>query len=168
MAARRRKNSVPTAAQDTTAGDRVDASRMQRLHAAGLRATGPRIAILAALEDDRRHPTAELLHETLATQYPSLSLSTVYATLETFLQRGLVRRIAAPSGKLRVDGTAQDHDHAICRACSRVFDVHRDVIARPVPPRELPEGLRVMNLHIEYDVLCAACARHDSTSAVHS
>ena len=167
MVAKRRMNRLPRASAEAS-GSRADAIRMQRLRDAGLRATGPRIAILAALEDDRRHPTAELLHETLVTHYPSLSLSTVYATLETFLQRGLVRRIAAPSGKLRVDGTAQDHDHAICRACSRVFDVHRDAIARPVPPRELPEGLRVMNLHIEYDVLCAACARSESSVAVQS
>ena len=66
---------------------------VQRLRDAGLRATGARVAILAALESDRRHPTAEMLFESLRAHLPSLSMSTVYATLESLLQRGLARRI---------------------------------------------------------------------------
>ena len=129
----------------------------RRLRESGLRATGTRVAILEALETDRRHPTAEMVFESLRARLPSLSMSTVYATLESFLARGLVRRIAGNSGRLRVDGTAQDHDHAVCRRCSAVFDIDRGAIARPESPATLPPQLRVMSLHIEYEVLCAGC-----------
>jgi len=57
-----------------------------RLREAGLKATAPRIQILAALEIDKSHPTAEELHDRLRGEHPSLSLSTVYKTLEVFLR----------------------------------------------------------------------------------
>ena len=132
-----------------------------RLRDAGLRATGPRLAILAELEDDKRHPSAEMLLGTLVDNYPSLSLSRVYATLEAFLQKGLIRRISGPTSKLRVDGATQEHDHAICRCCGQVFDISGDAVKRPTVPRELTGGLRVMRLHIEYEVLCRTCAKND-------
>lgn len=137
----------------------METQAAQRLRDAGLRATGARVAILEALTGDRRHPTAEMLFESLRTRFPSLSLSTVYATLECFLQRGLIRRVTGTSGRLRVDGTPQDHDHAVCRQCGDVFDVDRRWLERPNPPRELPNGLHVTNLHIEYEVVCPPCAQ---------
>jgi Fe2+ or Zn2+ uptake regulation protein len=129
----------------------------QRLRAAGLRATGPRVAILQALANDRRHPSAEMVLESLRERFPSLSMSTVYATLETLLERGLVRRISSNSGRLRVDGTEQDHDHAVCRSCGDVFDIDRGLLARPASPPDLPNGLRVTNVYIEYEVVCREC-----------
>ena len=135
------------------------AARAERLRAAGLKATAPRLTILQALESDRRHPSAEMIFESLSDKSPSLSLSTVYQTLETFLQKGLLRRIAGAGGKLRVDGTVQDHDHAICRGCGAVFDIDPDLIKRPRPPAALPHGLQVTNLFVEYEVLCSDCAQ---------
>lgn len=134
-------------------------ARAAKLRAAGLKATGPRLTILEALEIDRRHPTAEMIFESLRETNPSLSLSTVYSTLETFLHKGLVRRITGAGGKLRVDGTMQDHDHAVCRGCGEVFDVDPELIERPRVPLALPDGLKVTNLFVEYEVECEACAQ---------
>ena len=128
-----------------------------RLRAAGLRATGARVAILESLETDRRHPTAEMVHETLRQKFPSLSMSTVYATIDSLLEHGLIRQVSGRSGRLRVDGTPLDHDHAVCRCCGGVFDIDPQVIDRPTQPHELPDGLRVMNLCIEYEVVCRDC-----------
>lgn len=129
----------------------------RRLREAGMRATGPRVAILSLLEAERTHPTAEQIHEALATELPSLSLSTVYSTLESFLQAGLVRRIPTPEGRLRVDGTTQDHDHAVCRSCGRVFDVPRGRDPHDATDVTLPTGMQLIGVHIEYEVICSAC-----------
>lgn len=135
--------------------------RISRLKTAGLRVTGPRLAILEALEVSRSHPTAEMVYEELSPRHPSMSLSTVYATFDVLLGAGLIRRVASHAGKLRVDGTTQDHDHAICRACGEVFDVARDVIDRPRVPEELPQDLKVVHLHLEYEVLCRTCSEKE-------
>jgi Fur family transcriptional regulator, peroxide stress response regulator len=128
----------------------------ERLRGAGLRVTAPRVAILCALEKDRTHPTAEQLFESLREGHPSLSLSTVYNTLEIFLQQGLCRRVNS-DGSLRVDGTLRPHDHAVCRSCGTIFDIDRKHFAVPSLPARLPHGLRVTGFHVEYDVVCTGC-----------
>ena len=131
--------------------------RVVRLHRAGLKATGPRMVILAALEQDFTHPTAEYLYDTLRRDHPSLSLSTVYHTLEVFLRSGLCRRVSGLGDRLRVDGTPQDHDHAVCHLCGAIFDVNWEHVQLPTPPGHLSHGLMVMGIHLEYEVICVAC-----------
>jgi Fe2+ or Zn2+ uptake regulation protein len=131
--------------------------RAARLHRAGLKATGPRMVILAALEQDHAHPTAEHLYDTLHRDFPSLSLSTVYQTLDVFIRTGLCRRVSGLGDRLRVDGTPQDHDHAVCRMCRAIFDVDRDQVQLPTPPGYLSNGLMVTGIRFEYEVICASC-----------
>src|SRR5215831_8498427 len=120
---------------------RFMSERVARLHRAGLKATGPRMVILSALEQDHGHPTAEQLYETLRQDHPSLSLSTIYQTLDVFIRTGLCRRVSGPGDRLRVDGTPQDHDH----------------VQLPVPPGYLSNGLMVTGIRFEYEVICRAC-----------
>jgi len=131
--------------------------RVARLHRAGLKATGPRMVILAALEQDHGHPTAEQLYETLRQEHPSLSLSTVYQTLDAFIRNGLCRRVSGPGDRLRVDGTPPNHDHAVCRLCGAIFDVDRDQLQLPIPPGRLSNGLMVTGVRLEYEVICQGC-----------
>jgi len=131
--------------------------QVARLHRVGLKATGPRMVILAALEQDHTHPTAEHLYDTLRRDHPSLSLSTIYQTLDVFIRTGLCRRVSDPGDRLRVDGTPQDHDHAVCRLCGAIFDVDRDQVQLPTPPGQLSNGLMVTGIRFEYEVICAAC-----------
>lgn len=130
-----------------------------RLRRAGIRVTAPRMAILRLLESDRSHPTAEAVHGMLSRDYPSLSLSTVYNTIEAYLRAGVCRRVAAAAGTgLRVDGTVADHDHAICSSCGEIFDVDRSLYPHPRTMPPLPGGLRVRSVRLEYDVVCGRCA----------
>ena len=131
--------------------------RVARLHRAGLKATGPRMVILAALEQDHTHPTAEHLYDTLRRDHPSLSLSTVYHTLDVFIRTGLCRRVSGPGDRLRVDGTPQDHDHAVCRLCGAIVDVARDQVPLPIPPTPVSNSLMVTGIRLEYEVICHAC-----------
>ena len=117
------------------------------------------MVILAALEHDCSHPTAEQLYETLRQDYPSLSLSTVYQTLDVFIRTGLCRRVSGAGDRLRVDGTPQDHDHAVCRLCGTIFDIDRQQFPLPSPPTQLPHGLTVTGIRLEYDVVCARCGQ---------
>jgi Fur family peroxide stress response transcriptional regulator len=129
----------------------------ERLRATGLKATGPRVAILDAVERNCSHPSAEDIYQELAERHPSLSLSTVYGTLSAFVKAGLVRKLSEVDGRLRVDGTKPPHDHAICRICGAIFDIEPNLRTAPTPPSELPGGLAVLEVRVEYDVVCAKC-----------
>jgi Fur family transcriptional regulator, peroxide stress response regulator len=133
------------------------AQTAEQLHRLGLKATGPRIIILEMLEHDRSHPTAEQLHERLRQRYPSLSLSTVYQTLDTFLRAGLCHWVPGVDGRLRVEAASQRHDHAICRVCRKLFDIERAEFSSFSLPEELPHGLLVTDWRVEYEVICSPC-----------
>jgi Fe2+ or Zn2+ uptake regulation protein len=124
--------------------------------------------ILAALEHDRNHPTAEQLFKRLQQDYPSLSLSTVYQTLDTFLRAGLCRRVPGAGDRMRVDGMPQDHDHAVCRVCGVIFDIDRRLLPLPAPPAQLPNDLMVTGLRLEYEVICATCRAASTFSDQHA
>jgi len=134
-----------------------------RLREAGLRVTAPRVAVLEELERNRSHPNPIEVHRLLGARHPSLSLSTVYLTIEAFATAGLLHRLPARDGRLRVDGVVDEHDHAVCRRCGDVFDLPAHAPVRQTAPRGLPRGTRVLGARIEYDVLCARCqAQHQS------
>jgi Fur family peroxide stress response transcriptional regulator len=130
---------------------------VEQLRRVGLKATGPRIVILEVLEHDHSHPTVEQLYERIRQRYPSLSLSTVYQTLDAFLRAGLCHWVPGGDGRLRVEAASQRHDHAICRVCRRLFDIEREEFSALSPPEELPHGLLVTDWRIEYEVICPAC-----------
>src|SRR5215467_14515657 len=133
-----------------------------RLRDAGLRVTAPRVAVLEELERNRSHPNALEVHRVLSGRHPSLSLSTVYLTIEAFAKAGLLRRMPSRDGHLRVDGIVEAHDHAVCRRCGDVFDLPATSAISRHAPRGLPKGTRVLGARIEYDVLCARCQRVSS------
>jgi Fe2+ or Zn2+ uptake regulation protein len=133
--------------------------KAERLRRAGLRVTGPRLAVLAELEQNRTHPNAWQIHRRLSGRHPSLSVSTIYLTLEAFVRAGLVRRLPAKDGRMRVDGTPPDHDHAVCRDCGAVFDVPSARPRRAAAPAGLPRGLEFLAARVEYEVLCPDCQR---------
>lgn len=139
--------------------------RAEKLQAAGMKVTAPRLAVLRYLESNPTHPGAEQIFAELRSRHPSLSLSTVYKTLEAFLRAGVCRRIAGEGTRLRVDGTLHPHDHAVCRSCGRIFDVAAALYPRSRPPAELPGGLAVTGVRVEYDVICGACAAPSHTGA---
>jgi len=128
-----------------------------RLREVGLRVTAPRVAVLEELERNRSHPSPLEIHRLLSARHPSLSLSTVYLTIEAFVRAGLLRRLPARDGRLRVDGVMEQHDHAVCRRCGDVFDLPGRTSISTASPRGLPKGMRVLSSRIEYDVLCARC-----------
>jgi Fur family peroxide stress response transcriptional regulator len=129
----------------------------EQLHRVGLKATVPRIVILEMLEHDHSHPTVEQLYERLLQTHPSLSLSTVYQTLDTFLRAGLCHWVPGRDGRLRVEAASHRHDHAVCRICRTLFDIERAEFATVSPPAQLPHGLLVTDWRIEYEVICRTC-----------
>ena len=132
------------------------------LRSAGLRATGPRIAVLAAL---RRQPHADA--DTVARLVRSggddageLTVSTqaVYDVLRALTERSLARRIE-PAGsaavyELRV---ADNHHHVVCRRCGAVADVDCVLGAAPCLSPSDTAGFVVDEAEITFWGVCAAC-----------
>ncbi len=96
----------------------------ESLRTCGLRVTPQRLAILSFLEGNTEHPTAEVIYEGVRRQHPTMSMNTVYNTLEVFEEKGLVWRFGVRHGVAsHYDPNTRVHPHVACVACGRVYDL---------------------------------------------
>ena len=100
-----------------------------------MRRTPERYAILEKVFSTDAHFYVDALHGALELEGYHVSLSTVYSTIQLFLEAGLVRRHQfgnQPAQYERVvQGAAESHHHLVCKACGRVRAVKDpDLMAR--------------------------------------
>jgi Fur family peroxide stress response transcriptional regulator len=119
------------------------------------RRTPQKLAIVAYLEGNRNHPSAEEIHRALLPRFSSMSLSTVYTTLRSLQKEGRVHELAVEPGKGRFDPHPEPHHHLVCLECRRVIDLHRDFPVK-LTPREA-HGFRVLHSHIGFFGICPDC-----------
>lgn len=84
--------------------------------------------ILAAVRENKVHPTADEIYAALKPANPSLSLATVYRNLNQLSGSGVLRKIEVPGGADHFDDTLPAHYHLICEECSRMSDIPREYI----------------------------------------
>jgi Fur family transcriptional regulator, peroxide stress response regulator len=119
--------------------------------------THQRLAVYEELTGRRDHPSAETLYASLRREYPSLSLATVYKTLQTLAELGMVARVDSPTAQARYDAITDTHHHAVCSSCGRiedVFDARLDKLPAPSAP-----GFKLTGHSVHFHGLCAACAK---------
>lgn len=127
----------------------------------GLPLTQQRLAVFTALERSKEHPSAERLHAGLRREYPSLSLATVYKTLQTLRDIGLIQVVNAPHAEARFDAITEVHHHAICQACGKmedVFDAKLDGLGSP-----RVKGFRFSAHSVHFYGLCDACRGRETS-----
>jgi Fur family transcriptional regulator, peroxide stress response regulator len=96
----------------------------QALREAGLRLTPQRLAVCRLLAESHEHPTAQMIYDQVLREYPTLSLATVYNTLETLVSLGVVNDLGtAGDGKVHYDGDTGPHINLACVTCHRVIDL---------------------------------------------
>ena len=128
-----------------------------RLRAAGLRSTGQRRAVLAAI-DELGHATVDELAAHVQRELPDLSLSTVYRTVETLDDAGLVTHAHLHHGTPTYHRVDDDpHVHLVCRRCKRVESQPATVAAGLVRAVREASRFEVDVTHLALHGLCATC-----------
>lgn len=144
----------------------VDGSA-ERLRAAGLRVTGPRLAVLAATAAGG-HPTVEEIASRARERLGTVSLQAVYDVLHALAAQGLVRRIEPMGQPARYEGRVGDnHHHLVCRTCGAVTDVDCAVGHAPCLDPISEAGYVVDEADVTYWGTCSDC-QHDEASATAS
>ncbi len=82
-----------------------------------------RQAIYELLLSTREHPNAEWIYNNLKSDYPDLSLGTVYRNLKLLEENGSIKSVAVVNGCERYDAMTSPHSHFVCNKCGRVIDV---------------------------------------------
>jgi Fur family transcriptional regulator, peroxide stress response regulator len=88
----------------------------------GLKFTHQRMVIYYAIADAENHPTAENVFELVRSDNPSISLGTVYKTLDSFVTAGIIQKFVDNNGVMRFDGVLEAHSHLYCKKTNEISD----------------------------------------------
>ena len=100
-----------------------DASAIEALRSKGYKATPQRIAICRIVLNSRAHPSAQQVYNEVKKIHPTVSLATVYKTLEVLRDLDLVQEINFPKGQARFDSYMNPHINLICSKCGTITDL---------------------------------------------
>lgn len=132
-------------------------SAMQFIRDSPMRVTAPRISILRLLSRKHGPFTADEVHEYVR-EY-GCDLVTVYRTLTTFEELGLVRRCDFGDGAYRyeINDPEHHHHHLVCRKCRKVESLDLCVIG---PLEDLASEMGYSNLTHALEIfgICPVCS----------
>ena len=82
--------------------------------------------IFEALVSTTSHPTAEIIFETIRPGNPSISLATIYKTLDSFVNVHLAEKVLSDHGSFRYDANTDFHNHIYCTNTNEIVDYKDD------------------------------------------
>lgn len=88
-----------------------------------LKLTPQRLAVYNYLMSTNSHPSADKIYTDMHEQYPTMSLATVYKSLKTLADVGLIQEINVGEGNFRYDANVSVHPHLQCLKCTNVKDL---------------------------------------------
>lgn len=90
----------------------------------GLKITPQRIAVLEAMNSLTDHPTAECIIDYIRRNHPNIAVGTVYKTLETFVDKGIIKKVKTERDVMRYDSILEKHHHLYCIESDRIDDYY--------------------------------------------
>lgn len=123
----------------------------------GLNVTYQRLLIYKSLNRVKSHPTAEEIYQEVRKEYPSISLATVYKTLETLAENQLISKVTSLHDLARYDGDTSRHHHLVCLRCRKVVDIHDESLNQLNFADQ--QGFKVSGYRIQVEGICADCSQ---------
>jgi Fur family transcriptional regulator, iron response regulator len=119
-----------------------------RLRNVGLRPTRQRLALAEILfQSGDRHICAEALHAEAEAAEVSVSLATVYNTLNQFRNAGLLREVAIEGDRSYFDTNTSNHFHFYQQSDGKLFDIGSNDLAITGLP-ELPPDKEIERIDV--------------------
>lgn len=134
---------------------------VSRLKGWGVRVTAQRLAVAEVLANSTDHPTAQEVYERVASDFPHITLATVYNTMSILTEKGFVQPLLFPSGT-RYDANPSPHANLICIQCGGIEDADMDeesVVFRLREGVTAARGFLVMGQRLDFYGVCSDCSR---------
>jgi len=116
-----------------------------------------RSAVMDFLLKNRIHPTIDEIYSALSPTMPTLSKTTVYNTLDLFVERGAVLALAIDEKNARYDVDVSAHAHLMCRSCGAIRDIFNlDSALFQIPQTKF----KIDTVEISYFGICENCSNN--------
>jgi Fe2+ or Zn2+ uptake regulation protein len=145
-------------------------TNMERLKAVlktkDLKPTYQRIKILEYLDKHgNSHPTVEMIYEALSRKIPTMSMTTIYNTLNAFIKKELVSTVMITGTEVRYDFVTTPHHHFLCKKCGKIIDID---IKCPVADKKKIYGHRIDEFHRYIKGVCKDCLKSEKNKPKHN
>jgi len=115
-----------------------------------------RIKILEYLATNYTHPTVEEIYNFLADEIPTLSKTTVYNTLRTFEEKGLIKSLSIFEKETRYEYNMTPHSHFQCIKCGKIYDIDEAFDFRD---NQIIDGNKVLEHFVIFKGICKDCLK---------
>lgn len=122
-----------------------------------LKSTPARLAILGFLQEEKTPRDAEEIFVHVAQEHEHADKVTIYRTLETFYEKGLINRIDFREGKYRYELSGNDHHHLLCEKCGKIEDISDCHISDLEEEISKKKKFLVKRHQLEFFGVCASC-----------
>jgi Fur family transcriptional regulator, peroxide stress response regulator len=127
------------------------------LRQAGLRPTPQRLAIVGEVLL-RHHPTVAEVYDSVRREFPTIGLATVYNTLRSMTERGLVRELPF-NNATRFDVNLTPHANLVCTRCGAIEDSEacNDLLVQLQQRIAADAGFAPESQRVDVYGVCAKC-----------
>jgi Fur family ferric uptake transcriptional regulator len=135
------------------------------LSEAGLRSTSQRQSILDIIRRGQGHLDADEVYRRARKKQPRLSLSTVYRTLQTLKELGLVEEVHLDETHHHYEIKAShEHHHLICLGCGKVVEFECPMSVQMQEEVSKEKGFEVVNTEVRMTGYCPECRKEREVS----
>lgn len=116
-----------------------------------------RIKIFQYLVENRNHPTVDMIYKALCTEIPTLSKTTVYNTLNLFIEKKIVNVIVIEENETRYDSVMAVHGHFKCEKCGKIYDID---INQSILKDDMLKNYEIKEQHYYFKGICQDCSNN--------
>jgi len=128
----------------------------------GLKLTPQRLAIINLLDGNVSHPSASDIFKSISPTFPTMSIATVYNTLDTLKEKGIIKELAIDAEKKRFDPNPEPHHHLMCIKCKEIIDIFSDFSLDLTESQKF--GYEIIGNHVDFYGICPKCNKKDHDS----
>jgi len=96
------------------------------LNAHDIKPSYQRIKVYEHLVHSIDHPSVEMIYRELIKTIPTLSKTTIYNSLKTFVEKEIVKVVTIDGNEMHYDSLLEEHGHFRCKKCGKLFNFHID------------------------------------------
>ena len=131
---------------------------IEKLKESEFRITPQRYAVLNVLAKSPDHPSAESIHAELIDHYPTMSLATVYKTLNLLKREGEILELEFSDLGNRYDGKKPyPHPHVICTECGKIIDPSQLNLDEITSKMMEETGFKILTHRLDFYGICPDC-----------
>ncbi|MDD5255062.1 MAG: transcriptional repressor [Candidatus Omnitrophica bacterium] len=124
-----------------------------------LKVTPQRVTIYEELLKAKDHPSADAIYKRVRSFLPNISFDTVYRTLLSFSEIGIINQVEGYGEKKRFEPNLYSHHHFRCLKCHAIIDFSHDAYNNIAVPDELKKQFQVLNKRVVLEGVCKECGK---------